>query len=104
MSEPNAAGAHEDDDAPDVAGDELQFDQAEYTTPAPAGPSCGICKGPIDDVYFELGGKVCCPVCRQRVEAVIRGGSPVGRVIKALVFGVGAAAAGAILYFAIVLA
>ncbi|MFI5453972.1 MAG: hypothetical protein ACHRXM_00830 [Isosphaerales bacterium] len=102
MSEPDAFTSHEDDNAADEAGDELQFDQAEYATPVPAGPSCGFCKRPIDDAYYELSGKVICATCRQRVEAAFRGGSPVARVIKALVFGSAAGVAGAMLYYAIV--
>jgi len=102
MSEPDAFTSHEDDNAAQEAGDELQFDQAEYATPAPAGPSCGFCKRPIDDAYHEINGKVICATCRQRVEAAFRGGSGVARVIKALIFGSVAAVAGAVLYYAIV--
>jgi hypothetical protein len=102
MSEPNASGPRADDDAELQAGDELQFDQAEYATPVPAGPSCGFCKRPIDDAYYELSGKVICATCRQRVEAAFRGGSPVARVILALVFGSAAGLAGAMLYYAII--
>ena len=102
MSEPNASGPEEDDDADLEAGDELQFDQAEYATPAPEGPSCGVCKRPIDDMYYEINGKVFCATCRQRIEAAFRGGSRLARVIKALVFGSVAAIAGAVLYYAII--
>jgi len=102
MPQPNASASSEDDDAPVEAGDELQFDQAEFTTPAPLGPSCSFCKRPIDDAYYELGGKICCASCRQQVEAALRGGSSLARVIKALIFGSVAAMAGAALYYAII--
>jgi len=102
MSEPNAFGPDEDDVGASKAGDELQFDQAEYATPAPAGPSCGVCKRPIDDMYYEINGKICCATCRQRIEAAFRGGSRLARVIKALIFGSVAALAGAALYYAII--
>jgi len=104
MSEPNASGSQkdDDDDAGHKAGDELQFDQAEYATPTHAGSSCGVCKRPIDDVYYEFNSKICCATCRQQIEAAFRGGSRAGRVIKALVFGSLAALAGAILYYAII--
>ena len=94
MSESNASSSAGD-------GDELQFDQAEYATPVPDGPSCGSCNGPIEDAYFELGGKICCASCRQRVEAALRGGSRVVRAVKALFFGSLAAVVGVVLYFAI---
>ena len=102
MSEPNASAPGEDDDADLEAGDELQFDQAEYATPAPAGPNCGVCKRPIDDAYYEINGKVVCATCRQQVEAAFRGGSRVARLIKALVFGAAAGIVGAVLYYAII--
>ena len=102
MPEPNASASPEDDDAPVEAGDELQFDQAEFTTPAPDGPSCSFCKRSIDQAYYELGGKICCASCRQRVEAALRGGSRPGRVLRAFAFGTVAAIVGAVLYYAIV--
>jgi hypothetical protein len=87
----------------DVAIDpvDIQFDQAEYMTPAPDSPTCGVCKSPIDDEYYETGGKVCCPSCRLNVEAAFRGGSRVARVLKSLILGLAASAAGAVLYYAI---
>jgi len=102
MSEPNLSGPEEDDEAELEGGDELQFDQAEYTTPAPEGPSCGVCKRPIDDMYYEINGKICCATCRQQIETAFRGGSRLARVTKALVFGSVAAIAGAVLYYAII--
>jgi hypothetical protein len=87
----------------DVAVDpvDIQFDQAEYATPAPDGPSCGVCQNPIDSEYYETGGKVCCPSCRYKIEAAFRGGSRVARLLKALFFGSVASAAGAVLYYVI---
>jgi hypothetical protein len=101
MPEPDAFAAEEQNDEPE-ASEVLQFDQAEYATSAPAGPTCALCKRAIDDAYYEINGKVLCATCRQRVEASFRGGSPVARAIKALVFGSVAAAAGAVAYYAIV--
>ena len=87
----------------DVAIDpvDIQFDQAEYATPAADGPSCGVCHSPIDGEYYETGGKVFCPSCRHNVEAAFRGGSRVARVFKALILGSVASAVGAVLYYAI---
>jgi hypothetical protein len=80
---------------------DLQFDEAELATPTASWPVCQLCQQPIVDNYFETNGKILCGACRQRVEAAFRGGSPLGRVIKATVFGTGAAVAGAILYFVV---
>jgi hypothetical protein len=102
MSEPNAPTPQGADDSPFDAKEDLQFDQAEYTTPLPAGPTCGLCNQPIADVYFEVGGKVFCGTCRGRIEQSLRGGSRMGRVFKAFAFGAAAAAAGGALYYAII--
>ncbi len=102
MSEPNAPTPPGADDIPFEAAQDLQFEQAEYTTPATAGPICGLCNQPIADVYFEIGGKVFCGTCGGRIEQSFRGGSRLGRVAKASVFGTAAAVAGGALYYAII--
>jgi hypothetical protein len=101
MSEPGSSAPRQDDDAPIEADDDLQFDHAEYTTPAPSGPSCGVCQRSIADVYYEMGGKVVCAACRQGIEAAFRGGSHLARVVKALFLGSVAAVLGAVIYYAI---
>jgi hypothetical protein len=102
MSEPNAALPPRDDVIPDQPGEALQFDQAEFTTPVSDRPACAVCKQPIADEYYELGGKTVCAQCRQGVEAAFRGGSPMARVLRALILGTAAAAVGAVIYYAIV--
>jgi hypothetical protein len=102
MSQPNAPTPPEGDDASFEAEEEIQFDQAEYATPASAGPTCGLCHQPIADTYYETGGKVFCTTCRGRIEESFRGGSRLGRVLKAFVFGTVAALAGGALYYAII--
>jgi hypothetical protein len=100
MPEPEAAATGDDVTGPQ-GGEELQFDQAEYTTPLPAGPICGGCKRPIADQYYEINGKIVCPECRHRIEASFHGGSRFVRVVKAFLFGSVAAVAGAVLYYVI---
>jgi hypothetical protein len=102
MPEPNAPVPHEDDDAALEAGEDLQFEEAEFETPPAAGPSCDACKRPIPDEYYEINGKVLCASCRQQIEAAIRGGSRMARALKALALGSVGAVAGAVLYYAIV--
>jgi hypothetical protein len=105
MSDPAPPIEEEDEGTGPGAGDsgtELQFDEAEPTTPAVSGPSCAGCKQPIKDAYFEINGKVICASCRHRIEASFRGGNPAGRVIKATVFGAAGTVVGAVLYYAIV--
>ncbi len=88
-----------EDDGANDEGTDLQFDHAELTTPVAAGPSCDACKRPISDAYYEINGKVLCTSCRQQIEASFRGGSGLGRFSRAVVFGSGAALAGAVLYY-----
>jgi hypothetical protein len=102
MSEGDAFAAEEDHDSEPDDREELQFDQAEYATPAPAGPACGVCKRPIDDAYYEINGKIVCAQCRQQIEAAFRGGSRLARALKALILGSLAAVAGAAIYYGII--
>ncbi len=99
MAEPSTSTPDENDGR--IAPDELQFDQAEYATAVPSGPSCGVCHRPIADEYYEINGKVACASCRQGIEAALRGGSRVVRFLKAFSLGSVAAAIGAVIYYAI---
>jgi hypothetical protein len=99
MSQP-IESPHPTGESPHVdAGEPLQFDQAEFETPAAERPTCMVCKQPIRDEYYEIHGKVMCPRCRHGVEAAFRGGSPAARVLLATLFGVVGAAAGAVIYY-----
>jgi hypothetical protein len=83
--------------APDAP---LQFERAEFTEPR-AAPQCKACERSITDTYFEVNGHLLCPSCRDTVAASLTGGSKSGRFFRALAFGTGAAAAGALLYFGV---
>ena len=87
--------------------DALQFDRA-LTAGAPAGAgsgatvTCANCGTTITTEYYHIGGHVVCEACRDTVQARIetpRGWKP---FIKAGLFGVGAAIAGAIVYYAVI--
>lgn len=98
MSGPEPVVDREDEGADDE-GAELQFDQAEMTTPASSGPSCDACKRPITDTYYEINRKILCSSCRERIEASFQGGSGLARFLKASLFGFGAALVGAAIYY-----
>jgi hypothetical protein len=78
----------------------LQFETAELPDSESARP-CGACKQPLRDSYFDVNGTVMCPSCKEQVLAQLQGGSGFARVLKAGLFGVGAAIAGAAVYGAI---
>jgi hypothetical protein len=100
MSEMNVS-TRDDDDVP-IESDAIQFDQAEYATTVPSGPTCGACQRAIVDEYYEINGKVVCAPCRRSIEASFHGGSGLARALKALFFGSAAALVGALLYYAFV--
>ncbi|HEU0079526.1 MAG TPA: hypothetical protein VFQ76_17850, partial [Longimicrobiaceae bacterium] len=81
------------------ASTSLQFDSAEpvAVADAPATTTCTGCSRPIRDSYHEVNGQVVCASCRAGVEALGKSGG----FAKALVFGIGAAAAGWAVYFAV---
>ena len=85
----------------------LQFERLEPATTAPAtteraGVPCAGCRTTIRHEYYSLGGKSICASCRARVERT-RTSSRTPRAFgKALAFGLGAAIAGAAVYYAVI--
>ena len=77
----------------DGAGSGMQFDKVETAGPV-AAPACARCARPLDE-YFELGGHMFCRPCIDG----FRGGA--GSFWRALLFGVGAAALGSLVWFAV---
>jgi hypothetical protein len=88
-----------DQGAVPVAADDLQFDRAESTASSAGGMTCTVCKRPIADAYYTANGATICGDCRQRLAAQLA--VPGGNLLRAVLFGVGAAVAGAVLYFAV---
>jgi hypothetical protein len=85
----------------------LQFETAlvagrPATTEAPDGVTCRICQRSIINQYFDVNGLPVCEACREQLAE--HGETPrgLGVMTRAALFGVGAAIAGAILYFAVV--
>jgi hypothetical protein len=85
---------------PSPAG-ELQFDQVEYESAAPASATCAACHQPIRDAYYEVNGVVTCAACRDQLAQALSGGSRVRRVVRALVLGSIAAGVGAAIYYGV---
>ena len=92
-----------------IRGDEpdLQFDRVETTTPlgeTPASPAvtCAVCGKSVDREYYHANGKPICDSCRQVVTAATATPRSVGKLVVAGVFGLGAAIAGAAIYYAVI--
>ena len=93
--------------------DDIQFDRAESAAPAspaavagfqppPAAASaCAACSRPISDYYFEANGKVLCPDCQQAIAASQVGGSAIGRLFRAGLFGAIAGIVGAAIWYGV---
>lgn len=78
---------------------ELRFDVA--ADGPGAAPSCARCSQAITSEYFEAGGAIVCPACRDALQAEQASGSAGGRLSRAMLYGLGGAVAGAALYYAI---
>jgi hypothetical protein len=81
-------------DAP--SAEPLQFDRAE---PIAGGMPCASCKRPLEGEYWTLNQLRLCADCAPKVTASL--GLRAGAWPRAVLFGLGAAAAGAVLWFGI---
>jgi hypothetical protein len=62
---------------------------------------CVACRQPISDAYYEAAGRVFCAECRDAVASELSGGFGAVRLLKALAFGLGAAAVSAVVWYGI---
>lgn len=76
---------------------DLQFERADYNAPASA--SCGQCGSPLVGHYYQCNGAMLCDRCTEGLRAALGGqGSSGERFGKAVIYGLGAAIVGAIIY------
>ena len=85
----------------------LQFDKAvpaaAASTLAPAeGVACVVCQQSITNQYFDINGQSVCDRCRDQVAQQAETPKGLGVFARAGLFGLGAAIAGAILYYAVI--
>ena len=93
-----------------IGGDEpheLQFDRVETTTPladttASPAVTCAVCGKSLDREYYHANGKPICDSCRQVVTAAVATPRSPGPLLLAGLFGLGAAVAGAAIYYAVI--
>jgi hypothetical protein len=76
----------------------MQFDKVDLAAPGEA-RSCRICKRAITDEYFEIARAVICRSCATALSGSKEGRGAFGR---ALLFGIGAALLGTIVWYAII--
>jgi DNA-directed RNA polymerase subunit RPC12/RpoP len=77
----------------------LQFDTAVPSgTPA---STCVACKRPIGDSYYTAGKAIVCESCKTRIETTPRPVTTPAHIVRATVFGIGGAIAGAAVYYGV---
>lgn len=84
-------------DAPKV---DLQFDRADFETAAPASATCAQCGQAIQGVYYGVNGRAFCEPCKTALDQAAQG-SRAGRFLRATLFGLGAAAVGSGIWYAV---
>jgi hypothetical protein len=86
---------------------DLQFDRVETAQPRDAisgSPTvaCVVCKRPVGAEYYAVNGKPVCANCRERVVAAAATPRSASTLLVAALFGIGAAIAGAAIYYAVI--
>jgi hypothetical protein len=89
------------------AAQPLQFDTAVPSAPradaaSAEGVTCAVCQRTITDRYFDVNGQSTCNSCRQQIAQQAETPKGFGVFARAALFGVGAAIAGAVLYYAVI--
>jgi hypothetical protein len=90
-----------DNPNPPIPGSNIQFDRAELLTPDASPKACAGCGGVIQDAYYTVGGKLVCSSCADRIHATKPPEPGTKGLLRAAVFGAGAAILGTIVYFAV---
>jgi hypothetical protein len=86
--------------AEDAKGD-LQFDRAEYEGNRPVKPRCSSCGQEIWSVYYAANDRLLCERCKADLELQGSQGSRIGRFARASLYGAGAGAVGAGIWYAV---
>jgi hypothetical protein len=90
-----------DSDAGAVVDTPLQFDTAHAGDVAAAtAATCASCSAPIHSEYYEANGSVVCADCRGKLAVMTTSTGGMRRFRRALGFGLAAAIAGALCYYA----
>jgi hypothetical protein len=90
--------------ATQAAGEALQFDRvvAEPRPDAPEGLVCTTCRAAVTTAYYQVNGQPVCRSCRATLHASAETPRGSGPFVLALLFGIGAGIAGAVIYYAVI--
>jgi hypothetical protein len=78
---------------------DLQLDRAEFAGQQPQ--SCAACGAALAGSYYEINGRISCAACHERVVARFAARPGAAGFLRAAGAGLGAAVAGAAIYFAV---
>lgn len=95
------ASSQSDDPTPSTAGPDMQFDRAEPIAPDASPRICAGCHAVIRDSYYTAGGRLICTNCADRILATKPPEPGTKGLLRAALFGAGAALLGTIVYFAV---
>jgi hypothetical protein len=85
-------------ETPSSQAEGMQFDHAEFENSDAPAVACTACNRAIEGQYFEINHAVVCEPCRDAIEAQLKGGSGLARIVRATILGGGAAAISAVGY------
>lgn len=77
----------------------LEMERAEFADKDVA--RCAACRERLAGSYYEIGGRICCAACHERVITKIAAKPGGAGFLRAAAAGVGAGVAGAVLYLAV---
>ena len=78
----------------------INFDRADYVEVSSL--NCKLCRQPLENKYYDLGGATICAPCRDKIEQGRSADAGSRRFLRAAGFGLAAAAVGAVIYALIV--
>ena len=78
----------------------INFDRADYVEVTSL--NCKLCRQPLENQYYDLGGETICAACRDKIEQGRSADAGSQRFLRAVGFGLAAAAVGAVIYALIV--
>jgi hypothetical protein len=82
---------------------DVQFDKAEFTSPASSASQCVGCATPITGEYYEVNGQTFCASCTAEARRGLGSWPGPAGFFKALAGGIGGGIVGALVYYAVLL-
>lgn len=95
------APSQSDNPTPSNPDSNIQFERAELLTPDASPRTCAACHAAIRDSYYTSGGRLICTTCAGRILAQKPPEPGTKGLLRAALFGAGAALLGTIVYFGV---